>query len=383
MSKKKSSKKNKSKKGQVRTDFRKRHETRSRGGDLTRVLRGDEQQADDLPSAERVSGKGQLTRKRTIVGAESVESDAGLQVVLQVDTEACEPGRVLRVHGLASVVQDQHGRELRCATRGVLKSLSTDQRHVVVAGDRVLFQRDDDGGVIERIEPRTGVISRTSRGQQHVIVANVDCLLIIGSAAEPMLKPHFIDRLIVTAERSGIAPVICINKVDLIDAADLQPLLGVYAQLGYEVMLASATRGWGVAELKARLAASQSVLVGQSGVGKSSLLNAIDAGLALRVQQVSQDSHKGKHTTTNASLIPLSDGGFVVDTPGVRQFELWDVIPQEIAGYFRELRPYVSKCRFPDCSHTHEGDCAVKNAVADNRIDPRRYESYYKMYLEE
>ena len=269
-------------------------------------------------------------------------------------------------------------------SRGVLKSLSTDQRHVVVAGDRVLFRREDEGGVIERIEPRTGVISRTSRGQQHVIVANVDCLLIIGSAAEPLLKPHFIDRLLVTAERAGIAPVICINKVDLIDAADLQPLLGVYAQLGYEVLLASATRGWGVAELKERLAASQSVLVGQSGVGKSSLLNAIDAGTcASACSKSARTATRGKHTTTNASLIPLSDGGFVVDTPGVRQFELWDVIPQEIAGYFRELRPYVSKCRFPDCSHTHEGDCAVKNAVADNRIDPRRYESYYKMFLEE
>ena len=118
------------------------------------------------------------------------------------------------------------------------------------------------------------------------------------------------------------------------------------------------------------------MVAGQSGVGKSSLLNAIDPSLHLHVQPVSEETEKGKHTTTTARLLPLAGGGYVVDTPGIRQFQLWDVIPEEVAGYFRDLRPYVSLCRFPNCTHTHEDDCAVKNAVADGRLDERRYESY-------
>ena len=121
------------------------------------------------------------------------------------------------------------------------------------------------------------------------------------------------------------------------------------------------------------------VLAGQSGVGKSSLLNAIEPDLQLRVRSVSADSQKGRHTTTTARLLPLSQGGYVVDTPGIRQFQLWDVIPEEVAGFFRDLRPYVSHCRFPDCTHMHEEGCAVKDAAADGRLDVRRYESYCHM----
>jgi ribosome biogenesis GTPase len=173
--------------------------------------------------------------------------------------------------------------------------------------------------------------------------------------------------------------VICINKIDLVEPAELMPLVGVYAQLGYEVLLVSATTGTGVESLRERLAGEESVVTGQSGVGKSSLLNAVEPGLHLRVQTVSEETQKGRHTTTTAELIPLSFGGYVVDTPGIRQFQLWDVIPEEVAGFFRDLRPYVSGCRFPNCTHTHEDDCAVKDAVADGWIDARRYESYVQI----
>jgi ribosome biogenesis GTPase len=193
------------------------------------------------------------------------------------------------------------------------------------------------------------------------------------------LKPNLIDRLLVTAERAEIRPVICINKTDLVEPAELMPLVGVYSQLGYEVLLVSAATGLGVDRLRHRLADAESVVTGQSGVGKSSLLNVVAPGLALRVQAVSEETQKGKHTTTTAELIPLSIGGYVVDTPGIRQFQLWDVIPEEVAGFFRDLRPYVSRCRFPDCTHTHEDDCAVKDAVADGWIDMRRYESYVQI----
>jgi ribosome biogenesis GTPase len=258
--------------------------------------------------------------------------------------------------------------------------LQTKQRHVVAAGDVVWFRPEGESqGIIERVEPRRGVVSRTSRGRQHVIVANVDQLMIVTSAAEPRLKPNLVDRMLVTAEKAGIRPVICINKIDLVEPADLMALVGGYAQLGYEVLLLSALTGFGVDRLRERLAGEESVVTGQSGVGKSSLLNAVEPGLDLRVQAVSGETQKGRHTTSTAELIPLSFGGYVVDTPGIRQFQLWDVIPEEVAGFFRDLRPYVSRCRFPDCTHTHEDDCAVKDAVADGWIDARRYESYVQI----
>jgi ribosome biogenesis GTPase len=209
-----------------------------------------------------------------------------------------------------------------------------------------------------------------------VIVANVDQLLIVGTAAEPYLKPNLIDRFLITAEKSQIRPIICINKIDLIDPADLMPIVGIYSQMGYEVLLLSAKTGFGIPRLKRRLAGRQSVISGQSGVGKSSMLNAVEPGLALRVGAVSAESQKGQHTTTTARVLSLAGGGYVVDTPGLRQFQLWDVIPEEVAGYYRDLRPYVSLCKFPNCTHTHEEDCAIKNAVADGWVDARRYESF-------
>jgi ribosome biogenesis GTPase len=216
-----------------------------------------------------------------------------------------------------------------------------------------------------------------------VIVANVDQILIVGSAAEPMLKPHLIDRMLVTAEKARIRPVICINKIDLVDPVDLQPLVGVYGQMGYQVLLLSAETGFGIDRLRRVLANRQSVVAGQSGVGKSSLLNTVEPALKLRVRTVSDETQKGRHTTTTARLIPLPHGGYVVDTPGIRQFQLWDVIPEEVACYFRDLRPFVSHCRFPDCTHTHEAGCAVKDAAADGKLDVRRYESYCQLVLDE
>jgi len=368
------------KKRKVRADFRKNREARARDKNFGRELNDTESSAVDAPFAERMSGKGDISRKRTVAGGEIVEDDAGTLVLPDVDRDVCRLGHVLRVQGLLSIVRDESGAEFQCATRRVLKTLATDQRNVVAAGDVVWFQPESEGqGVIERVEPRRGVVSRTSRGRQHVLVANVDQLVIVTSAAEPRLKPNLIDRLLVTAEKAGIRPVICINKIDLVDPADLMPLVGVYAQLGYDVLMASAIAGFGADRLRKRLAGAESVVTGQSGVGKTSLLNAVEPGLERRVQAVSDDTQKGRHTTTTAELIPLSFGGYVVDTPGIRQFQLWDVIPEEVAGYFRELRPYVSRCRFPDCTHTHEDDCAVKDAVADGWIDARRYESYVQI----
>ncbi len=369
-----------SKKRKVRADFRKNREAPARDKRVSHDPMGLDSRASDAPSGERVSGKGHISRKRTVAGGQLIEDESGTWMLPDIDPEVCRMGRVLRVQGLHSMVRDDAGVLVRCATRRLLKTLASGQRHIVAAGDIVWFRPDGQmEGIIERVEPRRGIICRNSRGRQHVLVANVDQVVIVTSAAEPRLKPNLIDRLLVTAEKARIRPVICINKIDLIHPADLMPLVGVYSQLGYEVLLISVMTGQGIERLKERLAGAESVVTGQSGVGKSSLLNAVEPGLELRVQTVSDESQKGRHTTTTAELLPLSFGGYVVDTPGIRQFQLWDVIPEEVSGFFRELRPYVSRCRFPDCTHTHEADCAVKDAVADGWIDTRRYESYVQI----
>lgn len=384
------------KKGKMRAEFRKKHQGRVRDADFTRQFRqrDHESSIDDVVQAERLTGKGELTRKRTVAGADRTETDdGGLQVDLRVDEASLVRGRVLSVHGWQSKVMSDEGNIYACATRQVLKSLATDQRGVVVAGDQVWFriegrdgasrrtaQRADEAviadGMIERIEPRHGIICRTSRGKQHVIAANVDALLIIASAAEPGIKPALIDRMLLTAEQCEIEPVVVINKVDLVDPLSLQAMIGVYSSLGYRVLPTSASTGQNLGYLRAFLHERQTALAGQSGVGKSSLLNAIQPGLALAVSHVSSENQKGRHTTTASKLIPLAEGGAVFDTPGIRQFQLWDIDASEVGGLMPDLRPYVSLCRYPDCLHLFEDDCAVKNAVADGRIDARRYDAY-------
>jgi ribosome biogenesis GTPase len=284
-------------------------------------------------------------------------------------------GRVLNVHGLESLVQADDGRVVRCTLRRLLRTVATDQRHPLAAGDWVRVRGLGDEGTIQSIEPRTTSLSRDSRGRRHVIVANVDQVIVVGSAALPDLKPGLIDRLLVAAEAAGIRPLVCLNKVDLVDPATLVPLAGVYARMGYPVVLCSAVTGMGVARLQAELRGRVTAVVGQSGVGKSSLLNALDPDLGLRVAEVSRDNEKGRHTTTTARIIPHRHGGWFVDTPGVRQFQPWQLVPAEVPSAFRDLRPLANLCRYPDCTHDHEAGCAVKDAIADGLLDVRRWES--------
>ena len=364
----------------IRAEFRKNRAPRTRHTDWTQDFQAERLADEDLPQVERI-GRGESSRRRTVIGAEAHDAlEAGLDVQLDVDGSASLAGRVLGVFGPTSRVLGDDGRLWSCVARRLLRTLATDQRHIVAAGDRVRFLpaqgADGSDGVIVRIEPRRACLCRAVKGRQHVIVANVDQVVIVASAAAPRLKPEVIDRMIVSAEKGRLRPVVCINKIDLVDSASLQALAGVYARMGYDVLLASAATGMGTDRFRRALAGRQSVLAGQSGVGKSSLLNAVEPGLRLPVASVSARTHKGRHATTTARLLPLSFGGCVVDTPGIRQFQLWDVIPEEVVNYYRDLRPYVSCCKFPNCTHTHEADCAIKNAVADGRLDERRYESY-------
>ena len=369
-----------SKKKKVRVELRKNRTKPPRENDLTTQFQEDAHATADAAGGERVRAKGDVSRHRTVV----TDDDGGDMPALKAGDFL--PGRVLRVHGLYSYVEVEDGRVFRCTVRRLLKSLQTDERSVVTTGDRVWIRPSaeqagaEPEGVVERVEPRRGVLTRASRRKEHVLVANVDQLVIVMSLVQPDLKPHLIDRYIATAVKGDLSPILCLNKADLTDPVELQPLIGAYSQLGIPTVLTSASTGVGVDRLRELLRGRATVFSGQSGVGKSSLLNAIQPDLALRVKAVSEETQKGVHTTTTAELIRLDSGGWVVDTPGVRQLQLWDTRPEEVEGFFREFRPLVPLCTFPDCTHTHERDCAVKDALARRQVSERRYHSYLGLF---
>jgi ribosome biogenesis GTPase len=374
------------KKKKVRVEFRKNRQKRTRANDLTRSFRQDDASKVDAASGERVRAKGDLSRYRTVIhqasdGAEPSDPDDPSSL-LAVDLVNCRRGRVVRVHGLVSVVEaEDDGKEYRCGVRRILKTLAIDGRNVVAVGDKVWFRdTGTDEGQIEKVEGRKGTLTRGYRRREHVIASNVDQLLIVSAFAEPGLKLPLIDRYLIAAEKGNIRPIIVLNKADLVDVAPFQWVIGLYTQLGYETLVTSAADGRGIERLGELLAKGVTAFSGQSGVGKSSLLNAIQPGLNLRVREVSGWTAKGKHTTTVAELIKIGPTGYVVDTPGLRQFELWDMEPAEVEAYFVEFRPFIPNCKYPDCSHTHESECAVKDALFRGQIDEGRFESYLKLY---
>lgn len=359
----------------IRIELRKNRGKRTRQSDLTR---SDLDEIEDLESRERLSGKGELTRFRTIV-ADSGES--GAIPLRDVGRENILRGRVLMAVGANQCrVQTDSGKVYLCTVRRLVRTLARETRNAVVAGDRVLITPDGpETGVIERVEPRESALSRGSRHQAHVIVSNVEQAVIVASVAFPGLKPGLIDRFLCSIEKGGIRGIICLNKIDLGHPHLLQPLIGQYTQLGYPVILTDALHGQGIDELRELLKGRETVFTGQSGVGKSSLLNAVEPGLRLATGAVSHDTTKGRHTTRVTQLLPLTGGGWIVDTPGIRSLQLWGIAKEEIEGLFPEFRPLVPYCRFPDCTHTHEQECALKEAVEQGIVSPIRYQNYLRM----
>jgi ribosome biogenesis GTPase / thiamine phosphate phosphatase len=287
---------------------------------------------------------------------------------------------VLRAGGGVYDVELDDGTVAEASIRGRLK-LQQRTGDRVVAGDVVRVDSQPDGALtIEHVEPRRSQLVRRAPGHARrakVIVANVDRVVIVFAAASPDPNARLVDRFLVIAEANRLDPLIVMNKTDLADAAAVAAFLQPYTAAGYESIRTSVPAGRGLDDLRRRLTGARSVVTGPSGAGKSSLLNALQPGLGLRIGEVSKAVGKGRHTTVTARLIRLDCGGYVADTPGLRELGLWGISPQELPDCFPEIRARAGECRFTrSCSHTHEPGCAVSDAVASGAMDRGRYESY-------
>ncbi|MEX0626991.1 MAG: ribosome small subunit-dependent GTPase A [Chloroflexota bacterium] len=300
------------------------------------------------------------------------------------------PGIVLRARSGFYTVRLDDGALVECRLRGRVKQ-EQGNSDLVVIGDRVAVAALADGdAMIESVEPRRTRFSRRQPGprgswKEDMIVANLDQVLVVFACADPMPHLRMVDRFLVVAEHNEVEAMVVANKVDLVGLAAARGLFAGYEAIGYPVHYVSAREGIGLEELADRLVGRVSVVTGPSGVGKSTLLNAIQPGLRIETGAVSEAVHKGRHTTTSAELHPLSapGGGYVADTPGLRELGLWQVPAEELAWCFPEMRDYLGRCAFNDCRHISEPRCAVLAAVGAGRISAARHDSYRRLLLNE
>jgi ribosome biogenesis GTPase len=342
---------------------------------------------EDHALKERVLPRGERERRRriwnTALGQVQEAQPAGGPIGAS-DRPAGVQGVVTQVStGLCRV--DLGGSSVLCEVRGTLSAEDTGFTNVVAVGDDVVISLDGgDRGVLETVLPRRSTLARPDvfyRHLQHVAVANAEQLLAVHSWREPALWPELVDRYLIAAERGGLAPVICVNKVDLAtSSADYRAALEPYIRLGYSIHFTSAKTGEGIGFLGKALRGRKTVLAGLSGVGKSSLISAVQPGLELRIGVVSDRRHEGRHTTAQVSMMQLDMGGWVVDTPGIREFGLSGLCKRELCGCYPEFRQVGRPCQFKDCSHTHEPGCAVRAAVRSGQVCSQRYANYIKIH---
>lgn len=319
------------------------------------------------------------TKGRARAGSPLAES---LSHALRGNAAQTVPGMILRAQSGFFWVQTEGGL-LECSLRGRLKK-ERQSSDIAVIGDVVQVAVVSPGhGAIEAVQPRRTKLARRAAGSrgvwsEDVIVANVDQVLVVCACASPEFHPKMLDRYLVLTESGELDTVIVANKVDLVGEERARALFTPYERIGYQVLYTSAASGAGIDELRGLLAGRISVVTGKSGVGKSSLFNAVKPGLGLAVAEVSEAHGKGRHTTRVAELIALDGGGYLADTPGIRELGLWRFPMDELDWCFREFRPFLGQCYFAGCTHTHEPDCAVRAQVGA-AIAPERYESYTRL----
>jgi ribosome biogenesis GTPase len=277
---------------------------------------------------------------------------------------------------------DLDGEEFPCVVRKGFVHRARKASKAVVVGDRVDVEASGEGLAVVSVEERSSAISRPDPSRprrEQVLVSNVDTVLVVAAAREPDLVPALVDRFLVAAESRGLAAGIALTKIDLDPAAASGEVARLYRGLGYPVLPVSSVTGEGLDAVRGFLRDRTTALLGHSGVGKSALANALDPSLKLRVGPVHPGTGLGTHTTTTVSLLRLPWGGYLVDTPGIREFGLWNMDPRAIRDAYPEMAALSPGCRFADCTHEHEPGCAVKEAVATGAVAPCRYESYLRL----
>ncbi|WP_420642197.1 ribosome small subunit-dependent GTPase A [Candidatus Leptofilum sp.] len=294
-------------------------------------------------------------------------------------------GKVVEVsRGLCRAEVD--GNTIVCDVRGTLIAEGSGYSNILAVGDRVLVQPLSDArGLVEGVLPRRSGLARADSFDTHlkqILAANVDQLLVVAAWLEPKLWLQMVDEYLIGAQRNGLQTAVCLNKIDLAKNIDeVEAIVAPYRKLNIPVFLTAAAEGVGVEPVHDFLRGQATVLAGLSGVGKSTLLNAVQPGLQLRTSAVSNlKSREGRHTTTQAIMIPLEMGGNVVDTPGIKDMGLHGLHPEDLIDFYPELADVVGFCRFGNCTHSHEPGCTVKAAVADGRIAQWRYDNYVNLY---
>lgn len=298
-------------------------------------------------------------------------------------------GLVVKSTGSWYEVLCEDGQVVTCRIRGKFRTQGIKYTNPVVVGDQVTFEMENDGaGTITQIAPRRNYIERKATNLSkvsHLIASNIDMVFLVVTLKEPRTSQGFIDRFLVAAESFRIPACLVFNKMDLYDEderADVEALADLYRQIGYETLFTSVVTGQGIEALRKMLEGWVSLFSGHSGTGKSALVNAVEPSLQLRVGEISQQHHKGKHTTTFAEMFPFA-GGYLMDTPGIKEFGLIRYGKEEVRDYFPEIRALQHQCRFSNCLHLQEPGCAVLQAVEEGTISASRYLNYVSIVEDE
>jgi ribosome biogenesis GTPase / thiamine phosphate phosphatase len=312
-----------------------------------------------------------------------------------IKTMSLQEGLVIKSTGSRYTVRSGNT-IFECRIKGKLRIKGIRTTNPLTVGDIVDFETQDETsesglpmGVITNLQQRKNYIIRKSVNlskESHIIASNIDLAFIVATVSCPVTSPTFIDRFLVTAEAYSIPSVVVFNKTDLYNSVDMESvnkLVDTYEKIGYRCLLTSTVTGEGLDELKDMMRDKVSVITGVSGVGKSTLINCIDSNLHLKTEEISDYHKSGKHTTTFSEMFELSVGGFIIDTPGIRSFGMIDMKNDDVSHYFPEIFKVSDRCRFNNCTHTHEPGCAVRDAIDRNEISMSRYDSYLSILFED